>query len=214
MNLKIVWMNFDELMKKSAFVIAFLISVATQAQDKYFIIALDAQQPFSNTSWINDMSTRGIKLGYRVFINDKFSAGVELSSNAFDKYNPTQTIENPTGAITTDFFKYVYSNSAVVSGQYYLTQDENERFFPYAGLGLGATNNEYVMYYNIYEDQETQWGFLARPELGAVYRFNPRRSFGVMAAVHYNLSTNKSEKFGYNNFNTLGFQLGLVLMGR
>lgn len=214
MILKMFWMNIDKLMKKGVVILVFLISIATQAQDKYFFVALDAQKPFSNTSWINDMSTRGIKVGYRAFINDKFSAGLEISSNAFDQYNPTKTIENPTGAITTDFFKYVYSYSAVVSGQYYLTQDENERFFPYAGLGLGASNNEYVTYYNIYEDQETKWGFVARPELGAVYRFNPRRSFGIMAAVHYNLSTNKSEKFGYNNFNTLGFQVGVVLMER
>lgn len=187
---------------------------ASLAQDRYFFVALDVQKPFSNTEWIEDMTARGIKVGYRKFINPRFSAGLEISSNAFDQYNPTETIENTTGAITTDYFKYVYSYSATLSGQYYFSVGDSERFFPYTGLGLGANNNEYVIYYNIYEDRETGWGFLARPEAGILYKFGGRRSFGVMAAVHYNYSSNRSEKFGYNNFNTLGFQAGIVLMER
>jgi hypothetical protein len=202
-------------MKKVIVLLAFLlVTRLSMSQDRYFFLALDANKPLSNTSWINDLSTRGIKIGYRVFINERFSAGLEVSSNAFDQYHPTETVQNATGAITTDYFKYLYSYSATVSGQYYFIADDEERFFPYAGLGLGANNNEYVMYYNIYTDEEVNWGFLVRPEAGILYKFGGRRSIGVMAAVHYNYSTNKSDKFGYNNFNTLGFQVGIVLMER
>jgi hypothetical protein len=34
-----------------------------------------------------------------------------------------------------------------------------------------------------------------------------------MAAVHYDYSTNKSDYFDYRNFSTVGFQLGIMMMG-
>lgn len=182
------------------------------AQEKYFYLGLDINKPTSNTEWIESISAAGGKVGYRGFIRPNFSAGLDLGWSNFDEYEPTSTKVNPTGAITTDYFHYVYSYSGVVSGQYYFKDEEEDRFFPYAGLGLGANTNEYVLYYNIYEDAERSWGFLARPEVGLLFRFTERGSVGIMAALHYDYSTNKSEKFKYNNFTGLGFQIGLMAM--
>ncbi|MBT1698549.1 outer membrane beta-barrel protein [Fulvivirgaceae bacterium PWU4] len=194
--------------------ILFAVLLAAQsalAQEKYFYVALDVNKPLSNTSWVNDGTARGVRLGYRAFINRKFSAGLDLSSSAYDQYKPTETMQSGSGAVTTDYFNYIYSYTAVVSGQYYFGNDEKERFFPYAGLGLGANNNRYVMYYNIYEDSESAWGFLARPEAGVLYKFG-RRSLGVMASVHYDYSTNQSKKFGYDGFSAIGFNIGLIFL--
>jgi hypothetical protein len=187
-------------------------STLLAAQEKYIYLNLDVNKPLSNTSWIEDISVSGGKLGYRGFIRPNFSAGLDIGWSNFDQYEPTKTIENPTGAITTDYFRFIYSYSAVVSGQYYFKSEDEERFFPYAGLGLGANTNEYVLYYNIYQDAERSWGFLARPEAGILWRFTERGSLGVMAAVHYDYSTNKSENYNYDNFSALGFQVGLMLM--
>jgi hypothetical protein len=195
-------------------IILFAIMLAAQsalAQEKYFYIALDVNKPLSNTSWIKDGTARGVRAGYRAFINSRFSAGLDLSSSAYDQYKPMETMENATGAITTDYFNYIYSYTAVVSGQYYFGNRESERFFPYAGLGLGANNNRYVMYYNIYEDSESAWGFLARPEAGILYKFG-RGSLGVKASVHYDYSTNRSEKFGYDDFSAIGFSVGVIFL--
>jgi len=68
------------------------------------------------------------------------------------------------------------------------------------------------LYYNIYEDTERSWGFLARPEIGVLFRFTERGSVGVMAAIHYDYSTNKSVKFDYDHFSSFGFQIGLMAM--
>lgn len=122
------------------------------------------------------------------------------------------TKQTGTGAITSDYFHYIYNYSAVASGQYYFKSEEEDRFFPYAGLGLGANTNEYVLYYNIYKDTQRSWGFLARPEAGILYRFSERSSLGIMAAVHFDYSTNQSDKFNYNSFSGLGFQIGLMSM--
>lgn len=185
-----------------------------QAQDNYMYANWDINIPLSNTDWVGNTSTRGGKIGYRAFFGDgKFSAGLDFNWATFDQYAPTETIENPTGAITTDYFKYVYHYGLAASGQYYFLKGENDIFFPYAGLGLGANYNDYTLFYNIYKDVHKSWGFLARPEAGLLVRFGARRSLGVMAAVHLDYSTNKSADFGYDNFSNLGFQIGLMAMG-
>jgi hypothetical protein len=83
---------------------------------------------------------------------------------------------------------------------------------PYVGLGLGANNNQYVKYYNIYKDSQTAWGFLARPEAGILVKIGARQSIAAMAAIHYDFSTNKSSMFGYDGFSALGFQVGLAFL--
>jgi hypothetical protein len=187
-----------------------LISPALLAQDKFFYVALDFNKPLSNTSWISSFSARGARAGYRAFITPRISAGLDLGWSVYDQYNPTETIENATGAITTDYFNYIYSYSAVVSGQYYFPLGDSETFFPYASIGFGANTNEYVKYYNIYDDRERAWGFLARPEAGILVKFGGRKSLGAMAAIHYDYSTNQSDKYNYKNFSTAGFQVGLL----
>lgn len=192
--------------------IAGLLTTTAVAQQKYFYLNLDGSKPLSNTDWIKDFSFAGGKIGYRGFIRPNFSAGLDLGWANFDQYEPTVTKQTGTGAITTDYFHYIYSYSAVVSGQYYFKHEDEDRLFPYAGLGLGAVTNEYVLYYNIYEDTERSWGFLMRPELGVLFRFTERGSVGIMAAIHYDYATNKSEKFNYKNFSAFGFQIGLMAM--
>lgn len=192
--------------------VTLLLSGHLRAQEKYIYLSVDASKPLSNTAWIEDITFAAGKIGYRGFIRPNLSAGLDVGWANFDQYEPSSTKENPTGAITTDYFHYVYSYSAVISGQYYFKPEDEDRFFPYAGLGLGANTNEYVLYYNIYEDTERAWGFLARPEVGLLFRFSERSSLGIMAALHYDYSTNKSEKFNYGHFSSIGFQLGLISM--
>lgn len=199
-------------MRTIIFLTCFLSSGLLFAQQKYIYVALDMNKPLSNTEWISGVSIAGGKLGYRGFIRPNFSAGVDIGWSSFDQYEPTVTKQNPTGAITSDYFHYIYNYSGVVSGQYYFKTEDEDRFFPYAGLGLGANTNEYVLYYNIYQDSQRSWGFLARPEAGLLFRFNERRSLGIMAAIHFDYSTNRSDKFNYNNFSSLGFQVGLISM--
>jgi hypothetical protein len=198
---------------KNFITIFFLVAAGSAlAQEKYFYIALDVNKPTSNTSWIGSTSSNGVRAGFRAFINDRISAGLDVASQTFDEYKPTRTIEKPGGAVTTDYFNYVYSYSAVVSGQYNFPLGEKQMFIPYAGLGLGANLNEYIMYYNIYSDTDRKWGFLARPEAGILVRFSKRKSIGAIAAVHYDYSTNKSKRFGYDNFSSVGFQIGLIFL--
>lgn len=198
---------------KTIFTLIFLmVGAVAIAQPKYFYFSLDYNTPLSNKSWISKGSAQGVRIGYRAFITDRVSAGVDLGSSSINEYKPTRTIESASGAITTDYFNYIYSYSAVISGQYNFLVGDGDQIFPYGGLGLGANYNEYTQYYNIYTNAETAFGFLVRPEAGILVKFGTRRSLGAMASVHYDYSTNKSAEFGYKNFSTAGFQIGLMFM--
>jgi outer membrane protein W len=200
-------------MKPYSLILFFMfVGAGAFAQEKYFYVNWDVNKPLTNTNWVSDVSTRGIKAGYRVFINERFSAGLDIGATTFDQYQPKTTIESPGGAITTDYFKYIYSYSAVASGQYYFKAKDETRLLPYAGLGLGANYNEYTLYYNIYTDKNSGWGFLARPEAGLLFRISERRSLGLMAAIHYDYSTNKAPMFNYSGFSAIGFQIGIISM--
>jgi hypothetical protein len=204
-------------MKQKVIIIVLLLMWAGNAssQSSFFYVNWDYNIPLSNTNWIDKGSAKGAKVGYRGMIGDgKFSAGVDFNWSSFNAYQPLIVIENPTGALSTDYFKYVYTYGATVSGQYYLKKKEDSPVSPYVGLGLGANYNEYIIYYNIYQDSDKKWGFLARPEAGVLVQFGRRRSVGAMAAVHYDFSTNQSDRYQYKNFSTVGFQIGLIFMNR
>jgi hypothetical protein len=191
-----------------------LLAIDSFAQENYAYLAWNYQYPLSNREWLEDGSTRGGAIGYKVFLNSnrRISIGGELNWTTFSQYAPTETFYHSNGATTTDYFKYVNSYGIVLSTQYYFPLGEKEMFFPYVGLGLGANRNTYTLYYNIYTDQYNAWGFLGRPEAGIVIRFSEGRSLGAIAAVHYDYSTNKNSEFGYKNFSSAGFKIGLVLM--
>ena len=202
-------------MKKLLLFALILVAFATEAQQNYFYIGWDINQPLTNTTWLGRTSTKGGKIGYRGFLNnERISIGGDFNWTTYDEYAPKETFWQESGAITTDYFKYIYQYGLTLSGQYYFPVGDHEHFFPYAGLGLGANYNKYKIFYNIYSDEDDGWGFLARPEAGMLVRFGSRRSVGLMAAVHYDYSTNRSERFNYSSFSSWGFQVGAIFMNR
>lgn len=191
-----------------------LTAVTSYAQRSYLYFAWDVNQPLSNTSWIDETSTRGARVGFRKFIGDerRISVGLDVNWNYFQSYKPTETFSTDNGAVTTDYFNDIGQMAAALSGQYYFPIGDKQVFYPYVGLGLGANRNRYTVSYNIYQDEESAYGFLARPEAGILVRVGERRRFGLTAAIHYDFSTNSSENYGYNNFMTAGFNIGVVAL--
>lgn len=204
-------------MRQKLFVTAMfmlLTAVTALAQRSYLYFAWDINQPLSNTSWIDETSTRGARIGFRKFVGDerRISVGLDINWNYFQSYKPTETFYTDNGAVTTDYFNDIGQMAAALSGQYYFPIGDKQVFYPYVGLGLGANRNRYTVSYNIYQDEESAYGFLARPEAGILVRVGERRRFGLTAAIHYDFSTNSSENYGYNNFMTAGFNIGVVAL--
>ena len=181
-----------------------------QDYDGYYSATFDFNQPLSNTSWNNTTSVFGLNAGYQHMLGEHFSIGGEVNWGTYKQYKPVETVQNQGGAITTDYFNYVYAYGLVVSGRYYLPTEGLIK--PYGGLGLGAAYNKYTTFYNIYTDQVTSWGFLARPEAGVMIRFNERRSVGLTAGIHYDISTASQKQLGYYNFSNIGINVGIVVI--
>ena len=202
------------MLNRILLLVLLLGGVTAQAQESYFYFNWDVNKPLSNKEWLDNTSTRGAKLGFRKFVGQdrQIAVGADLNWSFFQEYKPTETFQKPGGAITTDYFNDLFVAAITAQGQYHFSVGDSEHIFPYVGIGLGASRNEYTVSYNVYKDMETSWGFIARPEAGILLRPGMFRKLGITAAVHYDYSTARSSAYNYSNFTTVGFQLGLMLM--
>ena len=181
----------------------------SQDFDRYFTFSWDVNKPLTNTRWIDETSSFGFKVGYHKLLSDKFSVGVDVTDYVYHHYEPKATFVTEGGAITTDFFNYVYSYGLVVNGKYFIPT-QNSKIMPFLGFGAGVSANRFVQSYNIYTDRDDSFGFLARPEAGVLLSFGGK--VGIIASAHYDYSTAGSDYFEYSGFSNYGVNLGLVFM--
>jgi outer membrane protein W len=166
--------------------------------------------PLSNTNYVNQVSARGFKFGYREMISEKVFAGVDFTNSTYTRHKPRQTYTNGTSAITTDLFNYAYSYGLTLSGDYFFKTEQ--RFMPYAGLGVGASYINYRQYFNVYAYQGDGWGVLVRPQAGIIYKLKDDSKWAFQAAVHYDYSSAKNEDLGLEAFNNVGLQVGIIIL--
>ena len=181
--------------------------------DRFYFLSWDNNTPMSNKDFISQASSLGSKLGFRKRINDedKLWVGGDFGWAVYKQYIPTNTYTYGTQSITTDLYNYAYNYSVSVNLDYFFSPME-KIVAPYGGLGIGAAYDKFTQYYNIYGSKSTSWGFLVRPEAGVLIGFKENSPWRIKAAVHYDYSTNMSTDFGYKNFVSMGFQVGLVKM--
>lgn len=197
------------------FVILFVIltvSMSSQAQyfDKTYSVAIDINAPLSNKDYIDQISLRGIKLGYREMINERFFGGVDFTNYTYSTHQPRQTYSNGTSAVTTDLFNYAYAYGLTLSGEYFFKIEQ--RIMPYAGLGFGASYINYRQFYNVYSSQSDSWGVLIRPQFGVLLRLKESSNWAFQTGVHYDFSSAKSSDFGLDVFHNLGLQMGIIFL--
>jgi hypothetical protein len=81
---------------------------------------------------------------------------------------------------------------------------------PYIGIGLGTQYSEFNTYFNIYQIQEKNWGFVARPELGLLLNFKDSPLKGLVN-VGYNYATNQYDEFDISHVVHLAVNVGLAI---
>ncbi len=200
-------------MKRFIIAIVLLLGVKfSSGQDfgGYYTASFDFNQPLSNTSWISNASVLGVKVGYHKLLSEKFSLGGEVNWGTYKQYHPTETFTSSSGAVTTDYFNYVYAYGLVLSGRYLFSY--NHLVNPYVGLGMGVAYNKYTSFYNVYGDQNKVFGFLVRPEAGMLLRFSQVRSLAGLIGIHYDYSTAQDKNNGYTGFSNLGLNVGIVIV--
>lgn len=199
----------------SILLLSILIDKSAQAQYGYvpngfFAFAWDINVPLNNKDFIERTSFYGGKIEGRTFITPKFSVGGELSWNSSYQYQPKRTYQFDGGAVTTDLYKYVYNVPFNLNAHYYFMDDK--LIMPFAGLGVGAMYSEQDVYFNIYNLNSNNWGFLLRPEAGALIKFGSNSTTAALLGVRYNYATNRESDFNINKIKSLSFQVGIAFM--
>jgi len=170
-------------------------------------VAWDVNFPLDN-KFVNATSFKGFKFETRRMVTPNMSVGFEAGSNVYDQYLPRKTYQIQDGAITTDLYTYVYTLPLALNVHHYF--NVSKMVIPYAGLAMGATYSQQKIYYNTYVSQDENWGFLIRPELGALVKFH--EGMALLVGARYSYSTNTQSTFHINGIQSFGLQLGLVFM--
>lgn len=165
----------------------------------------------TNSDYLTKTSLSGGRIDYRHFIrHTNYSFGFALDWASFEQYIPRQTFEKPdgNGAVTSDFVAQAYQVPITATFHYYFK--ESKLLKPFVGIGLGASYMEHSLYYNVYVSDEYNWGFVARPELGTIVKFD--ENWGALIGANYSISTNKTELLNRTSFSSFGFNVGLVVL--
>ena len=201
-------------LKKIVALSIIFIGICAQAQKTppNGIAAFSWEMSFpSDKEYLDKESLSGWRVEWRKMINPSFSVGLAASWNAFDQHFPKKTYNSLDGvkAVTTDMIRQVYTVPLTAIGHYYFST-KGKIFQPYVGLGLGTQYTEFNTYFNIYQIQEKNWGFVARPELGALLSFGDSDLKGLIG-VGYNYATNNYEEFEIDAIKHLSVNIGLAI---
>ena len=159
-------------------------------------------------NFVTSFSALGFSIGYSRFIQENTAVGIESGWNNYYEYAPRKTYEFESGAATTDLYKYIYTVPIVLNLTHYYKL--NDVLSPFIRIGLGAQYSEQNLYYNVYETKNTNWGFVAIPEIGAIIHFNKFSPWGLNLAVRYKFSSNKATDLNINSIQTLNFAVGFA----
>jgi outer membrane protein W len=199
-------------MKKIFFLLGIVLACRTTGQaqvlDNIFGVSWEVSFPVGKT-FVSNTSFLGGKVEYRHFIKDNFSLGGTLSWNNYSQYVSRETYENAdqTQAVTTDNERYIFNLPVTVDGFYYLKKIKRVR--PFVGLGLGAQYSSQEAYFNIFVIDDKNWGFVARPQIGAYIPFSEFGRNGLILSAGYNYATNKNESFRINNMQSFWLSVGV-----
>ena len=178
-----------------------------ETRDKFFV-SYEVAVPsgfLTKTSW------SGVRFDYRRMLSPNFSVGIASSWNSFSEHVDKSTYqkEDGTGAVTGDMVREVYTVPITLSFHYYFGSGGKVK--PYLGVGLGTQYADQSVFMNIYEVDDYNWGFVARPEIGVIV---PVKIGGVYLSAAYNYATNKNDAFKIDNLQHFAFNLGLMFGAR
>ena len=164
-----------------------------------------------STNYLKETSLSGGNFEYRRLIKPNMSVGIGFSWNSFEQYIPPKVYDRPDGPrqIYTDFVHQVYTLPIYLNAHYYFKG--GDKLKPYAGIGLGAQYSEQSAYYNIFVTEEDNWGFVARPEAGLLFRLS--NYFGIHGNVGFSYATNKNESLKIDELKHVYYNVGIYWNG-
>ncbi len=188
-------LQYNYLVMKTIFstlltiILIFLFECSATAQ-QYTSIQYVIASPMNNLKdYINKTSFRGATFEYQTKINTNIAAGIALGWNVFYERKPYATYYDGTASLSGIQYRYTSSVPIHITGIYLL--NEESRFNPFLGMGIGTTYTVRNTDMGLYRWEEDTWSFSIRPEVGFMYTI--RKTTGVKAALRYNAAFKTSD---------------------
>jgi hypothetical protein len=173
-------------------------------------IGWNISTPLNNLGFISRTDPEGGYLAYQFFLPKRFSAGADVSWSSAFQYKSRKTYYFEDGALTTDRINVLHELPIALRGKYYYFSSPH--VMGYAGLGLGALYSEAEIYFSIFHDFNSSWGFLASPEAGFIFMPRFYGAFGIVTGVQYNYATNRFAPEDIKNLQSLQVMIGLAFL--
>ncbi len=201
------------MIKISFIITTFVLGVAAQAQQKgktqldfQYNVALP-QGSFKQT--ISQTSVRGAQASVLYGISNKFAMGFGTGFQDFYQKTPRQLYKLDDGSDLSAVRSYSIQTILVLAQAKYQFSPGGA-LQPYAALGVGGnliSYNDMVGEFSI--EQESKFGFAARPEAGVYIPFKKDGESGLMIGASYNIMPFDGN--GMKNLNSIGIHAGVSI---
>lgn len=164
----------------------------------------------SDNPYLSETSLAGGRIEFRQMLKSNISAGLAMSWNSFDEYvgRKTYTSQNGASAVTTDMVRQIYTLPLTAIFHYYPGAASKKKIKPNIGIGLGAMYAEQNSFFNIYEIASENWGFVVRPEVGAMVSLGT--GIALQLTGSYQWASNKNEGLRLDNISQFALNVGLA----
>jgi hypothetical protein len=192
----------------TAALLILLIGSGYAQQKHMFGISYKVNIPTND--YLTKVSWAGGDMDYRYFTNKDWSFGANMAWMSYSQYFTRQTYTKADGnvALTSDFVAHAYTLPLTLTAYHYFPQKKMMRL--YAGVGAGAQYMDQRLYYNVYESDDYNWGFIARPEIGVLIG-HPDTPTPFVVAVDWSYATNKNGITQKSSFTNFGIKVGVLL---
>lgn len=162
----------------------------------------------SFNSNLSETSLRGFKADVLHGLNDKLSIGFGTGFQDFYQKNPRQVYKLTDGSDVSAVLSHsIQTIPLLATARYSFTPGAAVQ--PYAGLGVGGNLITYSQLLGEFGDQQSSFGFAARPEAGIYVPFKKGGESGFTLGASYNIMP--FNKIGFSNLNNIGIQAGVSI---
>jgi opacity protein-like surface antigen len=186
-----------------------LISVAqAQKGETKFNISYNVALPMNDfKNFVSATSYRGFNASVLHGISDKVSIGLATGFQDFYQKNSRQVYHFAEGSDVSAVVTYSIQTIPILAHVKY-NFNPGATIQPYAAIGVGGNMIAYNQLFGEFGNQQSKFGFAARPEAGLFIPFKNKIS-GFNLGASYNVMPFKEGDF--TNLNSLGINAGITV---
>ena len=190
-----------------ACILVFGAAQAQQGETKFGISYNVALPTGAFKNVISNTSFSGFNASILHGVSDNLSVGFVTGFQDFYQKNARQTYHLTDGSdISAVVTNTVQTIPLLADVKYNFNPASTIQ--PYAAIGVGGNMVVYNTLYGEFGNQQSKFGFAARPELGLMIPFKNRAS-GFEIGASYNIMPFKAD--GYKNLNSVSIHAGLTV---